>query len=300
MNLRDLEYLVAVADLQHFGRAAEHCHVSQPTLSMQIRKLEDYLGVILFERTNKSVLVTPIGAEIAQQARQVLRGAQDIRLLARHAQEPLAGEFHLGVFPTLAPYLLPLIVPALHQALPKLKLLLVEEKTDRLIDMLLAGSLDGALLALPVSEPQLISAPVFVDPFMLAVPEGHQLAERQGVTTEDLATEPLLLLDEGHCLRAQALELCALAHASEHQAFRATSLETLRHMVAAGVGVTLIPRIAMKPGDGLSYIPFADPSVARTIGMVWRKGISREALLGRIREIIGACCGGIGKAVTPA
>lgn len=290
MNLRDLEYLVAVADHLHFGRAAEHCHVSQPTLSMQVKKLEEYLGVTLFERGGKQVLVTPIGEAVTAQARTVLRGAKDIRELALHAQNPLAGEFRLGAFPTLAPYLLPICVPPIHKQLPKLKLLLVEEKTDKLLDSLLAGALDAALLALPLTHGQehLESLPLFEDTFLLAIPHNHPLAGKTSVTIEDILSEPLLLLEEGHCLRAQALEICTLAGMREYQEFRATSMETLRQMVASGIGVTLIPQTARKRGDGITYLPFADTRMSRTIGIVWRKGYARETVIREISGIIKA------------
>lgn len=286
MNLRDLDYLVAVAELKHFGKAALACHISQPTLSMQLKKLEDTLGVTLFERGGKQVIITPVGETIVQRARFIRREANEIREIARMAQDPLAGDFRLGAFPTLAPYFLPRAVPAIHKTLPKLKLLLVEEKTDALIAKINSGELDAALLALPIDDPALETLELFIDPFMLAVPKSHKLASRKRVSFHELQDESLLLLEEGHCLRAQALEVCRIAHVSERQEFRATSLETLRHMVMAGVGITLIPRLAMKKDDGIVYIPFAEKNVSRTVGLVWRKHTSKSEALARLCQII--------------
>jgi LysR family hydrogen peroxide-inducible transcriptional activator len=230
--------------------------------------------VQLFERTNKQVMITPVGEEIAQRARRILREAEEIKAVAKTAQDPYAGEFRLGVFPTLAPYFLPQAVPAIRRKLPKLKLLLIEEKTESLVERLKAGTLDAALLALPVHEDALETMPLFDDPFLLAVPRGHPLAKRNTIRQSDIADERLLLLEDGHCLRAQALEVCSMAGADE-QEFRATSLETLRYMVASGVGITLIPEMAMKKGDGIAYIPFAKPAPSRSIGLAWRKSSAR-------------------------
>jgi len=288
MNLRDLQYLVAVADARHFGRAAEASHVSQPTLSMQLKKLEESLGVRLFERTHKQVMVTGVGEEIVRRARTILRETEGLREAARAAQNPLAGELRLGAFPTLAPYFLPLAVPKLRKRLPKLKLLLTEEKTDRLLAMLKEGALDAALLALPIEEEGLETAELLDDPFLLAVPAGHALAKRKQVTRRDIAGMPLLLLEEGHCLRRQALEFCSFAGTGERTDFRATSLETLRQMVAAGVGVTLMPKLAALKGDGVAYIPFAPPAPLRTIGLVWRKSTARAEMLAAVRAALAA------------
>ncbi len=287
MNLRDLHYLVAVADHLHFGNAARACHISQPTLSMQLKKLEDYLGVTLLERGRKQVVVTAAGERIVTLAREMVRTGNAIRELAKTAQDPFSGELRLGAFPTLAPYMLPVCVPAIHRALPKLTLLLSEEKTDALIGQLKKGTLDAAFLALPVDDPALECTALFSDPFMLAVHAAHPLAKRRTVELADIRREPLLLLEEGHCLRAQALAVCSIIGAPEQRAFRATSLETLRHMVAAKVGITLIPRMAMMDNDGIAYIPFKDKTIARTVGIVWRKGAAREAAVARVAEIVG-------------
>jgi len=285
MNIRDLQYIVSVADHGHFGKASAACHVSQPTLSMQLKKLEDTLGVQLFERNNRQVMITPIGEEITRRARNILRDVQALRETAKDAQDPLVGELRLGVFPTLAPYFLPRVIPALRSKLPSLKLLLIEEKTERLIERLKEGSIDAALLALPVAEEVLESVSLFDDPFLLAVPHGHPLARRAQVSEDDIAGESLLLLEEGHCLRSQALEVCRWIGASEHEDFRATSLETLRQMVAADVGITLIPSLAAKEDDGIAYIPFRAPAPSRNIGMVWRKATARKACLLALKEV---------------
>jgi len=287
MTLRDLEYLVAVADLLHFGKAADLCHVSQPTLSMQLRKLEDELGVALFERTNRQVLVTPVGERIVEQARTALREAKMIEAIARTARDPFAGELKLGAFPTLAPYLLPVVVPAISAAYPNLKLLLVEEKSETLLKQVAEGRVDAALLALPIPDDQLEVTPLFDDPFRLAVPAAHRLANRHEVSRADIKGEPLLLLEEGHCLRYQALELCSAAGSSEYDGFRATSLETLRQMVAAGVGVTVVPELAVREdAGGVRYIPFEGEPPRRTIGIVWRRTSPRAAVLDAVAQLV--------------
>ena len=285
MNLRDLQYLAVAADLKHFGKAAVACHTSQPTLSMQLKKLEDTLGVQLFERSNKQVMVTPIGEDIAQRARRILREAEGIKEIAKMAQDPYAGEFRLGAFPTLAPYFLPQAVPAIGKKLPKLKLLLVEEKTEMLLERVRAGTLDAALLALPINDDGLETAALFDDPFLLAVPLNHPLAKNKTIRQSDIAGERLLLLEDGHCLRAQTLEVCHMTGAGE-QEFRATSLETLRHMVAAGSGITLIPKLAMRKGDGIAYIPFAKPAPSRTIGLIWRKSSTRKTCIEMLVKVL--------------
>lgn len=288
MNLRDLKYLVAVADLQHFGKAAEACHVSQPTLSMQIKKLEEYLGVTLIERSNRQVMLTEIGESIVAEARELLIKAEHIEELAKLSHDPLAGEFRLGAFPTLAPYLLPLIMPKLAQTLPKVKLLLVEEKTATLLTQLKEGKIDAALIALPVEDESFTAIPLFSEPFDLAVPENHPLAGKPNVTYKDIMPYSLLLLDEGHCLRDQALELCTRIGAKEAENFRATSLETLRQMVASGVGITLIPRLAAKQAGTypIVYVPFSDSVPSRRIGLVTRKTFPRKEIYEKLGGLI--------------
>jgi LysR family hydrogen peroxide-inducible transcriptional activator len=289
MNLRDLNYLVALADLRHFGRAAEHCHVSQPTLSTQVRKLEEELGVALVERAPRQVMLTPAGADIVERARRVLAEVAQMRETARRTTDPEAGSVRLGMFPTLGPYLLPHVVPRLRARFPRLELLLVEEKTESLLGMLRAGRLDAAVLALPLHEDWLHCEPLFAEPFMLAVPAGHPLAGERELSLAALAHEHLLLLEEGHCLRDQALEVCSLAGAGEKEGFRATSLETLRQMVAAGVGITLLPMLAVKPPVPISasirLIGFRDPPLRR-LAMVWRRSSAMSAFLQQVAKVL--------------
>lgn len=286
MNIRDMQYLVAVAEHLHFGQAAEACNVSQPTLSMQLKKLEEFLDVRLFERSNKQVMLTPVGKEILAHARALLSEGEQIKSIARAAKDPLAGEVRLGVFPTLAPYLLPHIMPVIRRKFPKLSLLLVEEKTPILLDQLEHGALEATLLALPVHKHALHIKELFKETFYLAVPTTHPLAAKKSVTYADLANQEMLLLDEGHCLRDQALEVCQTIGIGEAKAFRATSLETLRHMVAAGDAVTLMPELAASPQKGITYVPFAKPVPSRTIGLCWRARGSRSALYQSLGDVI--------------
>ncbi|MCB2081112.1 MAG: LysR family transcriptional regulator, partial [Rickettsiales bacterium] len=222
MNLRDMHYLVAVADLRNFSEAAVQCHVSQPTLSHQIKKLEEWLGVQVFERTNRRVMPTEAGEAIIRTARRILQEVEHIHDIAESARDPFSGKFRLGAFPTLSTYIFPGLVPRIHDAMPKLRLILLEEKTQQLVERLRAGTLDAALLALPVQDDTLVSAPLFEDAFFLAVPEGHALAGHQVITQLELAEYPLMLLEEGHCLRDQALDVCHNAGGAEEQDFRAT------------------------------------------------------------------------------
>jgi LysR family transcriptional regulator, hydrogen peroxide-inducible genes activator len=290
MNLRDLHYLVALAEHRHFGRAAEACFVSQPTLSTQIRKLEDELGVSLVERTPRKVLLTDVGREIAERARAVLTEVDQIRGIARRACDPEAGTVRLGIFPTLGPYLLPHIVPMMRKAFPRLELLLVEEKTEVVLERLREGRLDAGILALPIHEDSMHTEFLFEEPFLLAVPDLHPLAERKSLRLEDLSTQSLLLLEDGHCLRDQALEVCQLAGAGERSGFRATSLETLRQMVAANVGITLLPTLAVSPPvarvEHIRLIEFRGRPPSRRIAMVWRKSSAMDGFLKRLAAVI--------------
>jgi len=291
VNLRDLQYLVAVADHRHFGRAAEACFVSQPTLSTQIKKLETELGVPLLERSPRRVLLTAAGERVVERARALLAEAEDIVAIARQAQDPEAGELRLGLFPTLAPYLLPHVVPDLHRRFPRLELLLVEEKTEEVLRQLRAGRLDAGILALPIPDATLHVEPLFSEDFVLAVPRGHALADGDGpVAPGVLATEPVLLLEEGHCLRDQALAVCRLAGAAERDGFRATSLETLRQMVTAGVGITLLPALAtlppVPPSPDVHLRRFAEPVPRRDLAMVWRPSSVRAPLLQTVAELV--------------
>ena len=288
MNLRDLHYLVALADHRHFGRAAAASFVSQPTLSTQIRKLEDELGVTLIERAPRKVMLTPAGRDIAERARRVLAEVEQLRESARRTRDPEAGSVRLGIFPTLGPYLLPHVVPRIRARFPRLELLLVEEKTDVILRMLREGRLDAGVLALPLHDEALHVEVLFDEPFMLAAPKSHPLARRANLSLRDLADEHLLLLEDGHCLRDQALDVCALSGASEHEGFRATSLETLRQMVAANVGITLLPTLAVKPpvahSDDIRLLRFRDPPPSRRIGMVWRRSSAMAGFLAKLAD----------------
>lgn len=291
MNLRDLHYLIAVADLRSFGQAAERCFISQPTLSTQIKKLEDELGIQIFERTNKKVLPTELGEQIIASARRILKEQANIKELAATAQDPLSGNLRLGAFPTLASYLFPPLVPLIKQALPRIRLILVEEKTEPLLHQLRSGQMDCALLAMPIYEDFLNSQRLFDDEFLLAVHGGHPLIDKAPVAADDLRGEHLLLLDEGHCLRGHALQVCQTAGADQEQDVRATSLETLRQMVRAGTGITLVPRIAARAEAGVCYLPFQPPAPHRTIGLVWRKTSARGALIRQLSQLIQAASG---------
>lgn len=289
MNLRDLEYLVALSEHRHFGRAAAACYVSQPTLSTQIKKLESELGAPLIERGPRGVLFTLAGEQVLARARTVLSGAEEIRSIARHAVDPRSGVLRLGVFPTLAPYLLPHVVPQIRRSLPDLRLLLVEEKSSDLTEMLHAGAVDAVVLATPVDD-ALEHLPLFRERFVLAVPSGHDLAGRESVSTSALRGQDILLLADGHCLREHALEVCSQVGAAEREGFRATSLETLRHMVAAGVGITLMPELAVAPPvpryDGVELVPFAGEPPYRDIALAWRRGGVHGELMAELGHIL--------------
>jgi len=288
MNLRAMHYLVTLADVRHFSRAAELCHVSQPTLSTQIRKLEEELDVQLVERSPRRVMLTEVGREIVERARVLLAEANTIKSIARRSHDPHSGTLRLGIFPTLAPYFLPHVVPEVRRRFPRLTLRLSEEKTEDVISMLTQGRLDAGLLALPVDVEQLTTQALFEEPFVLAVPESHLLASKPLISMRDLEQEELLLLEDGHCLREHALEVCQLAGAHEKLDFHATSMETLRQMVAAGTGITLMPVLAVKPPvahtENLVIRPFAEPVPRRTIALVWRKS---SAMSGFLEELAG-------------
>lgn len=288
MNLRDLQYLAAVGEHLHFGRAALACHVSQPTLSMQLKKLEETLGVFLFERSNKRVLLTPIGQQVLVRARSILSTVEEMKREAASARDPEAGRVTLGLFPTLAPYLLPEIMPRLAKRFPRLSLQLVEEKTPELITQLEQGVLDAALLAMPVAQSAFEHAFVLREPFLLAVAKHHPLAKRKAVTAADMLGARLLLLEDGHCLREQALEFCHRAGAAEAASFRATSLETLRHMVASSDAVTLMPKLACRAGDGLVYLPFRSPAPHRDVALYWRRSHANPVLFQRLAALLKA------------
>ena len=274
MNIRALQYFVKLAELKHFSKAASACFVSQPTLSTQIRKLEEELGVSLVERAPRKIMLTPIGEDIAHRARHILRDIEHVKDAARRSKDPETGIIKLGIFPTLAPYLLPHVIPVIRRRYPELRMQLAEEKTEIILNMLDQGRLDAGLLALPVEEHGMEVEVLFEEPFVTAMPSSHPLSDKQSISLQDLEGEELLLLEEGHCLRQHALEVCALAGAHERVDFHATSMETLRQMVAANAGVTLMPVLSVKPPiastDNITLRPFKAPAPSRTIALVWR------------------------------
>jgi LysR family hydrogen peroxide-inducible transcriptional activator len=292
MTLQDLRYVVALAETRHFARAAEACHVSQPTLSTQIKKLEDELGVALFERTNRRVTLTAMGREIVAQARVVLEEVAKLEQLAQQGHNPMVGPLRLGIIPTLGPYLLPHLIPPLREAYPELKLYVREELTVNLLRQVRAGALDALLLSLPIDREGLEVAMLFHEPFVLALPVGRPLTQKRQVREADLVQEHVLLLEDGHCFRDQALAVCGFPPQGETEVFRASSLETLRQMVAAGVGCTLLPTLAASttaPSASLIVLrPFAPPVPSRTIGLVWRRSFPRPATMQALAELIRA------------
>lgn len=288
MNIRDLKYLVALADHKHFGNAARASFVSQPALSMQIKKLEETLGVKLLERTNKSVLLTEHGVVIAERARYILNQVKEVHEIAKSGKDPFSGELKIGIFPTLAPYLLPLIIPQLAKAYPKVSFYLVEERSATLIEKLAQGNLHAAFLSPPITEKNICGTLLFEEDFLLATANTHPLAKLKTVKRQDFENKNLLLLEEGHCMRNQALALCDRMQAAEAQDFRATSLETLRHMVTAGVGITLLPKLACTTSNNISYIPFSTPKPVRSIGLFWRDSSTKQLLLENIATKVKA------------
>lgn len=279
MNLRDLRYFVALAETRHFGKAAERSFVSQPTLSAQIKKLETYLGVQLIERQPRKVTLTETGAKILPLARRILQESDEIVSVARNEHDPLSGKLKVGLIPTIGPYLLPLVARKLRKQLPRLKVLLYEHQTQPLLEKLRAGDIDLGILALPVPLDGLEARSLYEEAFTLAVPSNNPLAKRANVKIDDLANETLLLLEDGHCLRDQALDVCSRIDVKESEDYRATSLETLRQMVAAGLGITLLPKLATRgpfgSGHGLTVKEFSKPVPSRTVGAVWRKSTAR-------------------------
>jgi LysR family transcriptional regulator, hydrogen peroxide-inducible genes activator len=295
MNLRDLKYIVAVAESRHFGRAAERCFVSQPTLSGQIKKLEDHLGVTIFERTNRSVEVTPIGAAIVARARLAIEQAEAIEQLARDHQDPLAGPLRIGAIPTLSPYLMPLILVPLRRLFPQMRLVLSEEITDSLLGRLHRHEIDAALLATPIDDPELTAIPLFDEPFWLAHPRKHPLYDKDEIGAQDLKEIDLLLLAEGHCLTHQVMEVCRLeerAQTGELADLRAASLETLLQLVGAGFGCTLVPALAIRGGwmtdSGIIARRLDLPDASRRISLIFRRSFPRrralEAFAGVVRD----------------
>jgi LysR family hydrogen peroxide-inducible transcriptional activator len=296
-TLRQLQYVVAVADSLSFRKAAESCHVSQPSLSAQLAQMEDALGVRLFERDRRRVIVTGAGREIIERARVVLRETDDLIELARRSADPLSGTLRIGVIPTISPYLLPRLATVLRSAYPRLTILWVEDKTEVLVRSLDAGTLDAALVALEAEIGDVEREVIGSDPFVLATPLGHRLgAKTSSAKPSELKDEPVLLLDDGHCFREQALAFCSDAKAHELE-FRATSLSTLAQMVAGGAGVTLLPELAVPTETKRAEIairPFARPTPKRTIALVWRR---RSPLGAALRELAATARAAYGHAV---
>lgn len=290
MNLRELEYLVAVEEEKHFNKAAKRCFVSQPTLSGQLKKLEHELGVMLVERSTRQVVMTEVGRIIAARARQVLSDIREIRDIAGTYHDPMAGELHVGLIPTVAPYLLPTIMPALNQNYPSLKLWLHEYQTSVLLEKLKRAELDLLILALPVDTNEFSQLDLYKEAFELAIPADQAGTMPQLITLDHLANQEMLLLEEGHCLRGQALDVCFMAGARENTGFHASSMETLRHMVGEGMGMTLIPELAVPvkhtKHDAVRYISFKAPKPSRQIGLLYRKGSYREEAFIKIQALI--------------
>jgi LysR family hydrogen peroxide-inducible transcriptional activator len=313
MTLTELKYIVAVAREKHFGKAAEACFVSQPTLSVSVKKLEDELAVKLFERSAGEVTVTPLGLEIVRQAQSVLEQAAEIKEIARRSQDPLAGPLRLGVIYTIAPYLLPALVRQNIARTPQMPLMLHENFTVRLLEMLRTGEIDCAILAEPFPDTGLAVAPLYDEPFVAALPAAHPLAQGESITADQLKDESLLLLGAGHCFRDHVLQVCpefarfSSATDGIHKGFEGSSLETIQHMVAAGMGVTLAPRLAVPPGalDAgarksaghgtppalIRYLPVRDAAgpPTRRVTLTWRRSFTRYEAIAALRNAVHAC-----------
>ena len=286
LSLRDLEYVVAIADHGSFVRAAEHCRVAQPSLSAQVRKLETWLGITMFERTTRRVIVTAEGKSFIEQARRVLAEARLLLTIVQRSDGPFGGTLRLAAISTLGPYLFPRILPGLRKKYSELAFILSEGLTGELVPKLIDGEVDAALLSLPQTDPALATAAIFSEPFLLACPKGHPASRKGGPTWDGLDVEERLLLEEGHCLREQALAGCsALGRANR----LATSLETLKYMVAAGEGCTLVPALAVSERDAVAYSRLSDTTYSRKIGIAWRRSDPRgsefSALAGKLTQI---------------
>ena len=296
MTLTELKYIVAVARQKHFGHAAEACFVAQPTLSVAIKKLEDELGVVIFERGGTEISMTPLGAQIVAQAERVLEQTASSKEIAKQNKDPLAGPFRLGIIYTIAPYLLPSLVHNMIEQVPQMPLILQENFTVRLLEMLRQGELDAAIMALPFSEQGLLVQPLYDEPFVVALPRHHPWAERKSIAAADLKTETMLLLGNGHCFRDQVLEVCpemarfASGGDGISRTFEGSSLETIRHMVASGIGITVLPRASvpdMAAKDGmLRYVPFSKPVPMRRVVIAWRKSFTRGAAIEAVRQAV--------------
>jgi len=297
MTLTELRYIVAVARERHFGRAAEACFVSQPTLSVAVKKLEQELGLQLFERGPGEVTVTPTGQKIVAQAQRVLEEAARIKDLAAAGRDPLAGPLRLGAIYTIGPYLLPKLIPILRRAAPQMQLHIQENFTHVLAELLKNGEVDVILIALPFAEPGIETRAVYDEPFMVAVPKGHAWdGRKRPVSSEELTKESLLLLGEGHCFRDQVLDICHVVRAKERSPLARTveggSLETIRQMVAGGVGVTVLPSTSVggnTSSDLIRVLPFARPTPTRRVALAWRKSFPRPEAIEALRKAILAC-----------
>ena len=297
MTLTELRYIVAVAREKHFGRAAEACFVSQPTLSVSIKKLEEELDVKLFERGTNEVSVTPLGEEIVRQAQMVIEQAAAIKDIAKRGKDPLSGPLRLGVIYTIGPYLLPDLVRQAIATAPQMPLVLQENFTAKLLEMLRTGELDCAIMAEPFPDTGLAVAALYDEPFLAAVPQAHPLASRKSVSAEELKAETMLLLGTGHCFRDHVLEVCPeYARFSSdaegiRKSFEGSSLETIRYMVASGMGVTVVPGLSV-PANGhehVRYIPFKKPVPTRRVVLVWRRTFTRYEAIAALRNMIYAC-----------
>ena len=297
MTLTELRYIVAVSQKNHFGKAAQACFVSQPTLSIAIKKLEEELGVRLFERSSKNqIRITDIGQQVINQAYIVLQQSQLLSEIAQQGKDPLSGPFRLGVIYTIGPYLLPNLIPKLTENAPDLKLIIEENFTANLFLSLTQGSLDAIIISYPFEEPGIETNPLYQEPFIVALPKNHQWKDRVAIPTEDLASQDLMLLGSGHCFRDQVVEACpnCMSGSSElTRTFEGSSLETIRHMVAAGTGITVLPRTSIlnsQRSDAMIDIkPFMPPSPSRTVAIAWRKHYPRKAAIAMIRETIQTC-----------
>ncbi|MCL4746165.1 MAG: LysR family transcriptional regulator [Burkholderiaceae bacterium] len=303
MTLTELKYIVAVARERHFGRAAEACFVSQPTLSVAIKKLEDELGVQLFERGNVEVTVTPVGELIVEEAQQVLEQTNTIREIAQQGKDPLSGPLRVGVIHTIGPYLLPCLVPRMIAGTPDMPLILQENFTVKLLESLRQGEIDVAILADPFSDAGLVTQAVYDEPFIIAVPKKHPWSRRKGIPSVELKAQTMLLLGTGHCFRDHVLEVCpelerySQATGGIQKTFEGSSLETIRHMVASGIGITVLP-VSAVPGDRrdglLSYVPFESPPPVRRVSLAWRKSYPRHEAIDALRRgILGAKLPGV-------
>jgi LysR family hydrogen peroxide-inducible transcriptional activator len=297
MTLTELKYIVAVARERHFGRAAEVCHVSQPTLSVAVKKLEEELDVKLFERGANEVSTTPLGEQIVRQAQQVIEQAAAIREIAKTGKDPVSGPLRLGVIYTVGPYLLPDLVRQAIERVPQMPLVLQENFTARLLDMLRTGDLDCAILAEPFPDTGLAVAPLYDEPFLAAVPRTHPMASREHITAEELKNETMLLLGTGHCFRDHVLEVCPeyarFSSGAEgiRKSFEGSSLETIKYMVASGMGVTVVPRLSV-PAEAqphVAYVPFSEPVPTRRVVLAWRRTFPRYEAIAALRNCVYAC-----------